>query len=364
MEAAPPRGPRAGEAPLAAVPHFEDVAGLLLLGATLPLVGFASASSHVHNGRIAYAHVGNGNRLEIYTVTPSGAERRHLTSGHAYSSYEPAYSPRGRRIAFVRAFKQSDLWTMEADGAHKRDLTPTAHVNEIDPAWSPDGRQLAFAVGSHGTGQGIWILDHDGRHRLQLTSGDDSRPAWSPDGSEIAFQRYNAVSQIDSILVVPSGGGATATLSSDQGVSDLEPAWSPNGSRILFVSDRPDTLQLDLWVMNADGSNVQRVTNTASRDESEPAWSRTGGALRTAAKEPSTAPRARRSTSATRTARTAECSPTPAGTARSSIPNRAGSRCAERYGFGAAAAISAGASPCFAAKLSANIWASSRAFRS
>jgi Tol biopolymer transport system component len=250
--------------------------GSLLAAALLPLVGLGSGAGHVRNGRIAYVHVGNGKRFQIYTATATGAHRHPLTASHRYSSYEPAYAPRGKRIAFVRAYKQSDLWTMNADGSHKRNLTSTAHVDEIAPAWSPDGKVLVFAVESPAALLVIWVVGVDGRGSRQVTNGDDTRPNWSPDGSTIALQRYDAATQIDSVLVVPAAGGTTTTLSGEPAVSDLDPAWSPDGSHILFVSDRPDTFQLDLWVMSADGSNVQRVTNTPNRDEHDPAWSPDG----------------------------------------------------------------------------------------
>jgi Tol biopolymer transport system component len=250
--------------------------GSLLAAALLPLLGLGSGAGHVRNGRIAYVHVGNGKRFQIYTATATGAHRDPLTASHRYSSYEPAYAPRGKRIAFVRAYKQSDLWTMNADGSHKRNLTSTAHVDEIAPAWSPDGKELAFAVESPAALRGIWVVGVDGRGSRQVTNGDDTHPSWSPDGSTIALQRYDSATQIDSVLVVPAAGGTTTTLSGEPAVSDLDPAWSPDGSHILFVSDRPDTFQLDLWVMSADGSNVQRVTNTPNRDEHDPAWSPDG----------------------------------------------------------------------------------------
>ena len=249
--------------------------GSLLAAALLPLLGLGSGAGHVRNGRIAYVHVGNGKRFQIYTVTATGAHRHPLTASHRYSSYEPAYAPRGQRIAFVRTYKQSDLWTMNADGSRKRNLTSTAHVDEIAPAWSPGGKELAFAVESPAALQGIWVVGVDGQGSRPVTNRDDNHPSWSPDGSTIAFQRYDAATQVDSVLVVPAGG-TTTTLSGGPAVSALDPAWSPDGSHILFVSDRPDMFQLDLWVMSADGGNVQRVTNTPNRDEGGAAWSPDG----------------------------------------------------------------------------------------
>lgn len=257
----------------------------LAVAALLALLAFAAqqssgASPGIRNGRIAYDHVGNGNRLQIYTVAPTGADRRRLTGSRRYSSYEPAYSPRGKRIVFVRAFSQRDLWTMRGNGGAKRRLTSTRGEDESSPAWSPDGSEIAFEVDKPLTAQGIWIVGSDGRQARRLTTGSDSHPTWSPDGSEIAFARSGAV------YSVPAAGGAPTQLtfpgsdSDGEPYVDLDPAWSPVGSLILFASSRGDPTetadQLDLWVMNADGSDVQRVTNTPSRDERDPAWSPDG----------------------------------------------------------------------------------------
>jgi Tol biopolymer transport system component len=254
--------------------------GPLLVSVLLALVGFgaqqSSGSTGPRKGRITYEHVGNGNRFQIYTMTATGAHRHSLTSGHRYSSYDPAFAPGGKRIAFVRASKQSDLWTMNANGTGERRLTVTPGVREVDPAWSPDGKQIAFAVESPESAQGIWAIDVGGGGRRQLTTGADTQPSWSPDGSEIALQRHDPATQIDTIRVVPAAGGTPVNLSSDPGVSDLEPTWSPDGSRILFVSDRPDAVQLDLWTMSPAGTDVTRVTNTPGRDEHDPAWSPNG----------------------------------------------------------------------------------------
>jgi Tol biopolymer transport system component len=251
--------------------------GLLLLGATLPLVGLGSASaSHLHDGSIAFAHVGNVGGFQIYTVTATGRGRRRLTRGNSFSSFAPSYSASGKRIVFVRASKQDDLWTMSASGSEKQRLTWTKGIDETDPVWSPNGREIAFAVDRPVSEQGIWVEGVDGHDRSQLTNGADSNPSWSPDGNEIAFTRSDAPTQTDSIFVVPAAGGTPTLLTSDAGYSDFEPTWSPDGSRILFVSDRADQYQSDLWVMNADGSNIRRVTNTPFRDEHSPAWSPDG----------------------------------------------------------------------------------------
>jgi Tol biopolymer transport system component len=131
---------------------------VLVAVAALALAAQGScAPSVVRNGRIAYVHVANGDRFQIYTMTATGKHRHALTKSRRYSSYDPSYAPNGRRIVFVRAYRQRDLWTMRADGRHKKPLASTPGIDEIDPAWSPDGREIAFRVESPAAQQGIWV---------------------------------------------------------------------------------------------------------------------------------------------------------------------------------------------------------------
>jgi Tol biopolymer transport system component len=235
------------------------------------------------NGRIAYDHLGNGNRFQIYTMTATGTQRHPLTRSRRYSNLDPSYAPDGRRVVFVRGYKQSDLWTMNADGSGQRRLDSTPDEYELEPDWSPDGKQIAFVVAAPVAEEGIWVIGADGQDRHRLTTGDDVDPSWSPDGTEIAFDRliYSpGVGPFDQIYTVPAAGGQPTDLTDDLTVGAVGPSWSPDGSRILFSSDRGDPAdagdQLDLWTMSTDGGDLKRVTNTPSRDETDPGWSPDG----------------------------------------------------------------------------------------
>ena len=262
--------------------------GSLLAAALLALVGLGAqqsrgAASHPRNGRIAYVHVGNGSRFQIYTMTPTGARRRHLTNRHRFSSFAPSYSPNGKLIVFVRAFKQADLWTMNANGTRKRRLTRTKKIREIDPTWSPDGQTIAFAVEGPAAQHGIWLVAVDGLDRRRLTNGSDTHPSWSPDGKQIAFSRTGSNPEDVQIYDVAAASGTPSDLTNDPGSAYIDPAWSPDGSRILFSSDRTDPNQLDLWALDlravGPAPSYERVTNTPSRDEGGAAWSPDGRSI-------------------------------------------------------------------------------------
>jgi TolB protein len=80
-------------------------------------------------------------RVEIYTARPDGTGLRRLTrSGRGRSAAEPAWSPDGTSIAFVRRGRGeggfSDLYVVRPDGAGLRRLSKTP-FGESSPDWGP-----------------------------------------------------------------------------------------------------------------------------------------------------------------------------------------------------------------------------------
>src|SRR5580765_1139611 len=100
------------------------------------------ASSAFTNGKIAFVST-NGTKFEIHTMNADGSARAPLTSGPY--DFEPAWSPDGTQIAFVRnggSGNGGEIFVMNQDGSNQRQLTQSALGNS--PAWSPDGTKLAF----------------------------------------------------------------------------------------------------------------------------------------------------------------------------------------------------------------------------
>jgi hypothetical protein len=153
--------------------------------------------------------------------------------------YAPAWSPDGRRIAFV---VKGDLWDADADGTHRALI-----VRDADqPAWSPNGRRLAF------TRSGVvYTVRADGEDERKLASGE--HPAWSPDGNRIALDRDDEIVTLNWYGggVKDAGAGTDPSYAPDgrlavvrdgevfAGERDLgpgsEPAWSADGRHVAWV---------------------------------------------------------------------------------------------------------------------------------
>jgi len=138
--------------------------------------------------RIAFCSDRDGN-WEIYVMNADGTGQTRLTN-NPLPDLEPAWSPDGTKIAFVRGnpeswpsgFEDWDIWVMNADGTGQTQLTSSIR-HESGPTWSPDGTKIAFTKGIPGEDEPceIWVMNSDGSGQTALIgnpSWNDVWPAW------------------------------------------------------------------------------------------------------------------------------------------------------------------------------------------
>jgi len=232
-----------------------------------------------NKSKVAYASGRSGN-WDIYVAFADGSSEWRITDT-AVEERHPTWAPDNRRVAFASQLDSNwDIYVVdtypitEATGpvllknVAKPRLTSGLSI-DWEPAWSPRGDRIAFSTNRDGGRFRIWVMSSDGSNQMGLTSGannDDVQPSWSPDGTKLAYASNRDGTW--QIYVMNADGSNQRRLSSSN-FNDKHPAWSDDGTRIVFQTDREGTDMV--YVMSADGTNPARVPPSGMFNI-EPAW--------------------------------------------------------------------------------------------
>ncbi len=305
------------------------------------------AGGNIHNYRLSLSPDGKivafasdeKEKIQLSTVNVEGGDVNQLTED---GGTQPAFSPDGKKIAYVKAKTQktgiskSDVWVIPAAGdtpVQVSDLPGRA----TGPIWSRDGKMIAFTrkawadsrskeiciVPVSETGnpeasptqielpletwdflagwtlddkigvllreprhQAIYTVPASGGNATQVTpQGYTFNPKWSPDGERIYF-RWNG----GDIASVPSEGGeiSIGPLDADSKIFEALPgggnAVSPDGKKIVFSGakmvfrDNKRDFAVDIYTIPVKGGEPTQLTTSPGQDRF-PCWSPDGKSI-------------------------------------------------------------------------------------
>jgi hypothetical protein len=171
---------------------------LLLLPTTITLllaglIGAAIAAGRALDASTILAYVSYvGGDQEIHIMDLHRAVSINVTRSPEQDS-TPAWSPDGRRIAFVsQRDRNYEIYMLDLTTGRSVNLSNSRDTVDREAAWSAGGTLVAFTT-LVASGRDVSIVDlATGDKRVLLPDSDmaDAMPQWSPDGRHIAFQTY------------------------------------------------------------------------------------------------------------------------------------------------------------------------------
>ncbi len=229
-------------------------------------------------------HIAFVRNKALETVALDSGEVRTVIKGPVFDLAAPSWSRDGRSISVRQG---SGLWIVDSDGANSRQVGDKNDVFPFPAAWLASGELLYSANG------GIFIssLDKGTRqipfevsfkldrpaYRRKFYDFDDAQshpvkgfvgPALSPDGKRATFKALNDLWIYDI--------GASARRLTNDTYYEIDPAWSPDGSKIAYASDKAGSQ--DIYIRDVTNGNEVRATSLPGA-EVAPAWSRDGRML-------------------------------------------------------------------------------------
>lgn len=219
--------------------------------------------------RIAYV-LRTGRRFTLHVTDPDG-EGGQIALASPEPIISPAWSPDGKRLAYVSFESQKAVvWVQDVASGSRRVLADFRGSNSA-PAWSPDGRRLVATLSRDGNSQ-LYLINADGSggpQRLTASTAIDTEAVWSPDGASVYFVSDRGGGP--QVYRVPSGGGAVERITF-QGDYNISPAISPDGRQLAYVSRQAGAFRLML--LDLVGGTPLPLTDT--RDDESPSFAPNG----------------------------------------------------------------------------------------
>ncbi len=262
-----------------------DLGSLSITGPAVPVVDGLRTQASIglvqvawsRSGSLVYfAGVPDLSRSSIVRVQRNGQFQAVDTAWTgAFNSL--AISPDGRRLAVgLGGSAGFEIWVKQLDHGPLTRLT----FSEQDrrPAWSPDGRRIAF-IDDSGTTGGVFVRAADGTGPERLAARLDRRVqevAWSSDGKWLLMRTDRATPGAGDIVGVRTDGDTTPVPLVASPFTEVAPAVSPDGRWIAYHSN--ESGQNEVYVRPFPHTDQGRW-QVSVHGGTEPVWSRDGRSL-------------------------------------------------------------------------------------
>jgi Tol biopolymer transport system component len=190
--------------------------------------GSAAATHAGEDGRLFFGafDVAGGSSSDIFSVRPSGAGLKQLTEAGTQRDICPAISAGGRQVAFDVSEpgapnQVGGIWGVDARSGRTRQLVPSPAEEgtwgDRQPAWSPNGKSVVFV--------------RQTRQRILTATPAvvEFGAAWSPEGKEIAFTggRPDVPEGKRYVRVMCADGGQRRVVVRTPGLAQAVAGWQP-----------------------------------------------------------------------------------------------------------------------------------------
>lgn len=186
----------------------------------------------------------------------TGSQKRKTGFGQNCSG---SWSPDGGSVALSFGDTQSsDLYTASLDGKHTRRLNSDSPGIKLKPAWSPDGKRIAYiSFVSRETGMisNAYIVDADGSNIKQIANANPYEVSWSVDGKILLLRSTRGFALV-------SAEGNTIVDMENKVIQPEDAVFTPDGRYVMFRSNHEGPSYL--YAVDLKGTNIRRISGRLS----------------------------------------------------------------------------------------------------